>query len=513
MINNPVVATTFGPVRGARSRGVLSFKGIPYGSSPAGENRFRATMPVAHWTKVLEATAFGPACPQMVGQDSSYFAGLCGAEAIDLETQANESCLALNVWTLDADNKRRPVMVWLHGGAFTGGSASKPMTDGSQLASRGAVVVSLNHRLGVLGFLELEKVLGSDFVDSGSVGMLDIVSALRWVQDNIDRFGGDPENVTIFGVSGGGYKVSTLLAMPVAVGLFHRAIIQSGPGSRLEAPDRAEERAAALLAELGITSKDTDRLFDLPAQLLLDAQTTLVQRAGGPVDGGLGFSPHVDSRIVEDHPGNAVARGVASNVPLMIGSNRHEFTRFFRDFSPLDDEAVLSSLHPTAGEAAAEILHTYRDAEPNATNRDLLALILSDQMTRVPSIRFAEQKATGGIAPVYMYLLSWESPAFDGLFKAAHTLETPLVFGNVSDHPLTADQPGSGAISDIMSSAWINFAIVGDPNHPGLPRWDPFTPQGRSTMVFDTVSHLVSDPHSEERSAWDGVRTGEEILV
>jgi para-nitrobenzyl esterase len=364
-----------------------------------------------------------------------------------------------------------------------------------------------------LGFLDLSDLLGEDYQDSGSIGMHDIVSALRWVRDNIGQFGGDPENVTIFGVSGGGYKVGTLLAMPDASGLFHRAIVQSGGGSRLELPERARARALALLGELDLKDARAHDLFDLPVQALIDAQTALVRRSGGMVDGGLGFSPHVDGRVVTDHPGRAVAAGAASRVPLLIGSNRHEFTRFFADFSPLDDDSLLSVLQATTGAAAAAVIEAYRLAEPGASGRDLLTLILSDQMTRVPSIKFAEEKVFGGDAPVYMYLLNWESPAYDGVFRSAHTVETPLVFGNVEEHPLTAHQPGSQTVSDIMSDAWVHFATTGDPNSPGLPHWDPYIPTSRSTMVLNVSSSQVSDPHSEERLAWEGVPTGEEILV
>ena len=513
---DPEVETTSGRVRGSTEEGVHAFKGIRYAGSTGSENRFMPPTPPQPWTGVREANAYGPSCPQVDGSlDSSYFVKVLGVKAREPETYVDEDCLCLNVWTHGlGDGAKRPVMVWLHGGAFTGGSGSRPASDGAALARRGDVVtVTVNHRLGILGYLNLGAIAGEAYESSGNVGMLDLVAALEWVRDNIEGFGGDPSNVMIYGVSGGGYKVAALLAMPAAAGLFHRAVIQSAGGVNLERPERAEARAEAVLAELGLGADGVSALHGLPVERLIATQVELSRKAGGPFI-GLGFSPHIDGRILPAQPGDAIATGASAGVPLVIGTTRHEFTRMFSNFDPIaDDEALAVGLAPFLGAQADAIVSAYRKSDPEASTLDLRTYIVSDQLTRLPSIKMAERKMAGATAPVFMYLLTWESPLLGGIFKSAHSLCTPLVSNNPSWDPLTADYPESRIVAAWMSRSWVTFARDGNPGLPDLPKWPAYSLDERATMVVDVECRVENDPYAEQRLAWNGVKTGDEILV
>jgi para-nitrobenzyl esterase len=491
-----IVQTTSGPIRGELDDGVHAFLGVPYGGPTGGAQRFRPPTLPEPWSSVRDATAFGPSCPQPASRPYGW----------TIEDAEGEGCLVLNVWSGGLDGTDRPVLVWLHGGGYAIGSGSWPTYHGANLARRGdAVVVTVNHRLGALGYLHLGELAGDEYASSGNVGMLDLVQVLEWVRDNIAAFGGDAGNVTIFGESGGGAKVSTLLAMPSAAGLFHKAIIQSGPGLRLQTVEQATTLAAKFLAELGIGADQIDELHARSADELLAAQTAVLP--GGAAGRG-GFAPVLDGRTVTSHPGNALADGTAPDVPLMIGCTRDEATLFlagdpkFREPASMDRTAVERRLDRFGlGEHRDRILAEYRANRPEDSELDLLIAILTDQMMRVPSIAMAERKRRGGTAPVYMYLFCWAA----GPLRSCHGYEIPFVFDNVGGEVMNST-PTRQILAGEMSEAWLAFARHGDPVHDGLPDWPSYDIDRRATMIFDRGgSHAEFDPWGADRQAWTGV--------
>ena len=493
-----VVETTAGRVRGAVEDGVHVFKGIPYGAPTGGPNRFRAPQPPA-WTGVREALAYGPSAPQNRG-------GAVGGD---------EDCLVLNVWTRGLDDGgRRPVMVWLHGGGFRSGSGSSPLYDGVNLANRGdVVVVTINHRLNVFGYLELGDLVGEAFADAGNAGMLDIVQALAWVRDNISRFGGDPATVTIFGESGGGRKVSTLLAMPDARGLFHRAIIQSGPGLHLQPRDKSTELAVALFRELGLEPTRIAALQEMPMERVLAAYATVEGRLDGlarqkGVFEQHGFVPTVGVPTLPGYAFDPVATEISADVPILIGSNRHEMALFARNDPPIHERTLTEAqlrerVEVMVGGGADRVLDVYARAYPDQPPAVRWILIASDRTYRFDSITLAQRKAAAGRAPVYSYLFAWETPVEGGRLLSHHALEISFVFDNTSRAPgMSGGGPAAAALAAKMSEAWIGFARTGDPNTPNLPVWPAYDAATRATMVFDDEPALVNDPGGEERHLW-----------
>jgi para-nitrobenzyl esterase len=398
-------------------------------------------------------------------------------------------------------------MVWLHGGGFSIGSGSWPVYDGTALARRGeVVVVTVNHRLGIFGYLHLKEIAGPEFASSGNAGMLDLVAALEWVRDNISAFGGDPSNVTIFGESGGGAKVSTLLAMPAARGLFHRAAVQSGPGLRSRVgAGQATELAKQVVADLTAGANSVQALQSVAADKLLGFQSSLGRRAM------FSFSPVIDDVDLPAHPGDAIKNGTAADVPMIVGCNRDEATLFLAMESGFDGLTVLNGDHvpprlESLGEYARPIIETYRRTRPDASPRELLVAIESDRMMRIPSIELAERKLAGGRAPVFMYLFCWAA----GPLGSAHGYEIPFVFDNARP-PVMPESVGRGNLAAEMSDAWIAFARNGVPDHPEIPHWPAYSLQDRATMIFDRDAVCVrNDPSGEERAAWQdaGVPVG-----
>ncbi|HLY54804.1 MAG TPA: carboxylesterase/lipase family protein [Stellaceae bacterium] len=500
-----VAQTEFGRVKGAVCGSVAAFKGIPYAAAPA---RFMAPGPPEIWTGNRDAAAYGVRAMQSEG-------GFAMPQALrDLFTPQEpepigEACQVLNVWTPGiGDGRARPAMVWLHGGAFIVGSGGSPWYDGTHLARRGdVVVVTLNHRLGAFGYLDLSDVGGETYGASGNAGMLDIVAALRWVRENIAAFGGDPGNVTLFGQSGGGAKICVLMAMPAAQGLFHKAIIQSGPAVEVMTPANAGETARKVVAAAGLRPDDVEALQSLPPERLLAAQeAVLASIAALPFAERRrhGFNPVVDGRHLPRQPFAPTAPALSATIPMIIGTTADDMNLFF-GLAPwaesLDWEGLPDLARGFLGDRAPELVDAYRRARPGAMPRELMLAIMTDQSIRVPSLVIAERKAAQP-APVYAYRFDWKSPELGGRLGACHTLEIPFVFDNLASSRLVGDAPGRGALAAAMSDAWIRFARTGEPNHDGLPDWPRYTAENRATMIFDAECRVEDDPERAERLAW-----------
>lgn len=500
-----VAETNFGKVRGVDNDGIKVFKGIPYGADTSGANRFMPPAEPADWSGVRDALEYGHSAPQR--DPGAPPAGGLTISGRNLPTEG-EDCLVLNVWTpaVGADSSRkRPVMFWCHGGGFVTGSGSSPDNDGTNLARRGdVVVVTINHRLNVLGFANLSE-FNPVFEASGDAGMLDIVQALKWVRTNIAQFGGDPNTVTIFGQSGGGRKVETLLAMPAAKGLFHRAIVESGAAVKVTDRDIAVRNAEQLLAKLGVDKKNVRELQKLPVEKIMAAYFA-VMRDEPDVDANIvGFDPTVDGKILPQHPFYPKASPVSADVPVMIGCTRTEMTLFsLNDPSAFSqsEEDMQGRVKKLLGDRAPAMIDLYKKINPGASPSDIYFLIASDYRYGAPTMIAAQRRAALGKGPVYLYYFTWETPVQGGRLKSPHTMEIPFAFDNVK---ISARMTGGGeeamALADKVSDAWIAFARTGDPNTPKLPHWPAYDAKDRATMVINNVSKVVNDPLREQRIA------------
>jgi para-nitrobenzyl esterase len=509
MAQHVEVETNCGKIRGTADNGVNIFKGIPYAESPEGAGRFRAPRQLKPWTGVRDAFEFG----NRAMQDDNAF-GLNPALVKLFAGRAvppmSENCLVLNVWTPAVnDGRKSPVMFWCHGGAFISGSGDSPWYDGTNLCRRGdVVVVTINHRLGAFGYLHLGE-FREEFAASGNAGMLDIVAALQWVRDNIAAFGGDAGNVTIFGESGGGAKVSVLMAMPAAHRLFHKAIIQSGPAVQMASRDDASETARQLLAELELSGANVGELREIPAPKIAEAQAAVLKKVSMMSFSNrrrVGFNPVVDGTHLPGGPFAPTAPAISANVPLMIGTNKDEMTLFF-GFAPwldgLDEPTMRKRVEMFVRDDAARVIERYRRARPKDTLRDLVLAIATDHAMRMPSLVTADRKVAQNAAPVFVYLFTWETPVLGGKLKSPHALEIPFVFDTVQTSGLTGDSPTRFALADKMSRAWLAFAHKGNPNHEGIPNWPPYSVEQRPTMIFNDQCKVENDPYSAERKAWD----------
>ena len=482
---SPVADTSAGKVSGMVNNGVSVFRGIPYGASTAGANRFMPPRKPEPWTGIRNAFENGHTAPQLMPAASAIGFGLRS------NSIQGEDCLVLNVFTPGLnDGRKRPVMVWIHGGGYTYSSGTTLVADGTSLAHTGDVtVVCLNHRLNIFGHLFLDESGGAKYAGSGNAGMLDLVAALEWVRDNISHFGGDPANVTIFGQSGGGGKVSTLLAMPSARGLFHKAIVESGSTLKQQTREDAQKSTAKVFEHLGLRPNQTDALQNLPVQKLLDA-----------MGNGVRLGPVVDGKALPRHPFDPAAPEFSSDVPVMIGTAETEGTYFAtQDILVLDEATLRSRLKQRLHDDSDRIIELFRKDRPQANPSELYYTISA--FPTKANIQ-AERKAAVGKAPAYLYLFSWRTPVQDGQRYSPHCIELPFVFNNVWHMPeLVGTGPEIQPLANKVSAAWVAFARTGNPNHSGIPHWPAYDAGGRATMLINNEWKAVNDPHREERMA------------
>ena len=485
-----IVETTSGKIRGLIIDKVNAFKGVPYGTA----KRFMAAMKPAPWTGVRETMEWGHEAPQGPHTEIPEVASTIP------KTVIGEDCQALNVWTNSLTGKR-PVMVWLHGGGFTSGNGCYTMYDGANLArKRDVVAVTLNHRLNAFGYMYLGGIGGEKYATSGNLGMMDIVLALQWVRDNISKFGGDPNNVMIYGQSGGAGKVSTLLAMPAAKGLFHRASIQSGAALRGQSIEAANKSAAAFMSKVG--AKTVDEMAAMPMDRIVAAAIT----SGG----GVNFSPVLDGTTLLDGRFDPAAPAMSSDIPILIGTVEYEVGFFpFTKFDPMNDAelhaSVKQALRLSVDADADRVIAAYKKGRPGLTNLDYNLILASDNF-RNGAVIEAERKAAQK-APVYMYYFTWQSPVRGGKLKSFHTLEIPFHQENVDEAKgMTGEGKDRYPLQDKMSMAWSNFARTGNPNHKGLPAWPAFDTTKRATMILNNEPKVVNDPNGEERKLLNSLR-------
>ncbi len=507
-----IVSTKAGKIRGFTRNGVFVFKGIPYGDTTAGENRFMPPKPVKPWAEVRPTLAWGPVSPHgpragWVNQEEQFVYywddGFPG-----------EDMLRVNVWTPAVnDGKKRPVLVWIHGGGYASGSSQELRPyDGERLArEHDVVLVSMNHRLNVFGFLDLSQIGGEQYAQSGNVSMLDLVQALEWVRDHIAGFGGDAGNVTIFGQSGGGGKVTTLMAMPAAKGLFHKAVAMSGSFIAASSRDSAKQLALAVMKELGLGPSQVAQLHTVGMDALVNAALAAQQKVvpfSFPPPGtvpvlNLGWQPVVDGTVLPENPFEKSAPALSAGIPFLVGNTFHEFVTGIDKPHAKETtwEQLTAQLTPQLGARTAGAVGAYRKAFPSAKPFEVAGLIGADLFRR-GTILQTERKAAQNGAPVYTYWFGWKTPVLDGRPLAFHCQDLAFWFDNID---LCVQATGGGdearKLASQMSGALVAFARTGDPNHDGIPKWAPFTDANRAMMIWDATSEVKIDPDREARQA------------
>lgn len=494
-----IVQTESGKVGGYIENGMYIYKGIPYAKA----ERFMAPVAPDKWEGIRSSRSYGPTCPQ--GKRMGWYSDEHAFAFNWDDGYPDENCLRVNIWTPGInDGKKRPVMVWLHGGGYSAGSGQElPSYDGTNLAKKGdVVVVTLNHRLNVLGFLDL-SAFGEKYAKSGNAGLLDLVAALQWVNKNIASFGGDASNVTIFGQSGGGGKVSTLLATPSAGGLFHKAIVQSGSMLRTMESKYSRRIGAAMVEELGLKPSEIDNIQKLPYETLLAAGEKAITKVRAEADKEgvssfiFGWAPTVEGDVLPAQPFDPQAPAQSKNIPLMIGTTLHEFTTstYVPAFRSVTKEKAVEFLQKKYGNRTEEFLKAFEKAYPNYQPIDLIDI---DLIFRPSAVEQAKLKAAQQGASVYMYMFAWESPVLDGMFRSTHCMEIPFVFNNVVRHAsMTGGGAEAQALGEKMSNVWLNFARTGNPNAEDLPTWEPYTIEKGATMYFNNTSEIKNN-HDKE---------------
>ena len=499
-----VAQTANGKVAGYIQDGVTIFKGIPYAKA----NRFEAPVQADSWEGIRSCRQYGPVSPQ--GARSGWANDEIAFAFNWNDGVQGEDCLRLNVWTPALDSRKRPVMVWLHGGGYSAGSGQElPSYDGTSLAfAEDVVVVSINHRLNVLGFLDL-SAYGEKYAKSANAGLLDIVASLKWVRDNIAAFGGDPSNVTIFGQSGGGGKVTTLLATPCAKGLFHKAIVQSGSMLRTMESKYSRKIGIATVRNLGLDASSIDKISEVPyGELLAAGEKAIAQvKAEADRDGVasfiFGWAPTVDGAVLPSQPFDPQAPAISADIPMIIGTTRHEFsmTTYVPALRNAGREEVIGILKGRYGEGTERFLELFAKAYPGSKPADMLD---ADFVFRPSAVEQALRKSLQGAAPVYMYMFNWESPVLDGILRSTHCMEIPFVFNNADRH---ASMTGGGAqameLASKMSHCWAEFARCGKPSAEGLPEWEPFEAEKRAVMFFDNTCKMS---YSHDKELMDFIR-------
>ena len=496
----PVVETTHGRLRGVMAGGVAKFVGVRYGAPTGGANRFMPPQPVKKWAGIRSALQYSDTAPQVPGDRRHDYADL-----IMFESQPSgpgEDNLSLNLWSPDlSDAAKKPVIVVLHGGGFYAGSGNGIGLDGEAMARfSDSVVISVNHRLGALGYLHLAEFGGDRFASSGTVGMQDIVAALEWVRDNVEAFGGDPSRVLVYGQSGGGAKTSTLMAMPSGKGLFHRAGVMSGSALRMMPVEMANANAARLLSALDIAPGNIDALQAVPWTTLLETQATLEAAARAKGEAPTSFAPVVDGTILPRHPFAPDAPAVSHDVPLIVSTALDERSYRMANFD-MTEAQLLDFAQARAGDRAKEVVDLFRDESPGEKPFLLAARMDSDIWFRKSAFVQAELKAKQGGAPVWSYLWTWPSPAYGGRYGAVHGIDVAPSLHSVRG-ALYGPSSDSLAMADRIAGSWAAFAASGDPNNEYLPDWPAYDGETRATMILSQNPYVENDPRSQFRRIW-----------
>jgi para-nitrobenzyl esterase len=507
--------TIYGKIRGQRMDGVNIFKGVPYSGKVSGERRFRRPSPLDPWKGTKEALALGPPAIQNPRRN---------------EPDPSEDCLFLNIWTPANDNRKRAVMFYSHGGGYVGGSGGSGGQDGANLARNfDVVVVQTNHRLGLLGFLYLDEIAGEEYTGSGNMGVSDIAAGLKWVHENIANFGGDPNNVMIFGESGGGGKTSCLYTMPEAAPYFHKCSIESGPGVRMLSTDRAARTTSHVMKELGISPSNWRKLLEVPAANLLDIQSKIPfvppfqpkQETFGE-NAIWGFGPVVDGKVLPRHPFDPQAPEISRHKPLMVGWNEDEYTFFAwerKDTAPfsMDFDGIKQRLSAQFGKDNERLVETYRKSRPDAAAPDIFVAINSIHMMGLGSIEIAERKAAQQAAPVYLYQFGYKSdmkiPGTDYEMGTPHAMDISFKFNNEVP-PKAGEAPRMGfggskpdryVASHNMAELWTNFAKTGKPAAQNAPEWPSYNLSERPAMRIDAECEVIKNRFAEELATWRAI--------